>query len=60
MRRATFRWPWGGPLGLALLSAVGLVGGRVGNGAWDWLAWVGLGVPCATALWFGLRGRAPR
>ena len=55
------RWsPWGWPLAIAILSAAGLVGGLVGNGAWDWLSWIGLGVPCIAALWFGLRGRRPR
>jgi len=48
---------WGAPLAIAVLSAAGLVGGLVGDGAWDWMTWIGLGVPCAAALWFGLRGR---
>jgi hypothetical protein len=38
----------------------GLIGARVGDGAWDWLAWIGLGAPCVAALQFGLRGRSPR
>ena len=48
---------WGWPLAIALLSGAGLVGALVGDGSWDGLAWVGLGVPCVVALWFGLRGR---
>jgi hypothetical protein len=48
---------WGWPIVLAVVSAIGLVGGLWGNGGWDWLAWVGLGLPTAAALWFGLRGR---
>lgn len=51
-------WRW--PIALALLSAVGLVGALVGDGAWDWLGWIGLGVPSVTAVWFGLRGRSAR
>jgi hypothetical protein len=51
---------WGWPVAIALVSAVGVVGALVGDGAWDWLAWIGLGVPTFAALWFGLRGRGPR
>ena len=51
---------WGWPLAIAILSGAGLVGGLVGDGGWDWLTWIGLGVPCAVAVWFGWRGRAPR
>jgi len=60
MKRSPFWSSWGWPLAIAILSAVGLIGGLVGDGAWDWLAWIGLGVPCIAALWFGLPGRAPR
>jgi hypothetical protein len=60
MKRALFWSLWGWPLALAILSGAGLVGGLVGDGAWNWLAWVGLGAPCIAALWFGLRGREPR
>ena len=51
---------WGWPLAIAILSAAGLIGALVGDGGWDWLAWVGLGVPCIAALRFGLPGRSPR
>ncbi len=51
---------WGWPLAIALVSALGLVGALLGDGQWDWLSWVGLGVPCVAALWFGWRGRRPR
>ncbi len=60
MKRSPFWSSWGWPLVIAILSAVGLIAGLVGDGAWDWLAWIGLGVPCIAALWFGLPGRAPR
>jgi hypothetical protein len=59
--KAAASWSlWGWPSAIAILSAMGLVGGLLGDGAWDWLTWIGLGVPCGAALWFGLRGRAPR
>ena len=51
---------WGWPAVIAVLSAVGLVGGLVGDGGCDWMTWAGLGIPCVAATWFGLRGRAPR
>ena len=51
---------WGWPLALAILSGTGLIGGLMGDGAWDWLAWIGLGVPGVVAVWFGLRGRPAR
>lgn len=51
---------WGWPIAIAVLSAAGLVVGLWGDGAWDWLAWAGLGLPTAAAVWFGWRGRAPR
>jgi hypothetical protein len=60
MKGATFGALWGWPIALAVLSGAGLVGGLLGNGGWDWLTWVGLGVPCAAGVWFGLRGRRPR
>ena len=61
MKRASaFLALWGWPIGLALVSLGGLVGALCGDGRLDWLAWVGLGLPVAAALWFGLRGRAPR
>ena len=51
---------WGWPLVLALLSAAGMAGGLLGDGAWDWLAWIGLGAPCAACMWLGWRGRGAR
>ncbi|TRX74662.1 hypothetical protein [Pseudomonas mangiferae] len=38
-----FRWP----LLLALLGGIGLVSALVGDGFFDLLAWLGLGVPLA-------------
>jgi hypothetical protein len=60
MKGATFGSLWGWPIALAVLSGAGLVGGLLGDGGWDGLTWVGLGVPCAAGVWFGLRGRRPR
>jgi len=50
-REATFRLP-----GLiALLSALGLVSALLGDGLWDWLAWLGLGIPAWLSCWPLLR-----
>ena len=57
MKGATSWSVWGWPLALALLSAAGLLGALAGDGAWDGLGWIGLGVPCVAGAWFGLRGR---
>jgi hypothetical protein len=48
---------WGWPVAIAVVSLAGLVGGLLGDGAWDWLSWLGLVLPAAAALWFGLRRR---
>lgn len=50
-RRST----WLAPLVLGVASAVGLVSALVGDGAWDALSWVGLGLPIAACLWYGWR-----
>ncbi|WP_167066363.1 MULTISPECIES: hypothetical protein [unclassified Pantoea] len=43
-----FAWP----AAIALLGALGLFAALLGDGAWDMLAWLGLGLPA----WFSLRG----
>ncbi|NSX13677.1 hypothetical protein HTY52_06245 [Cupriavidus taiwanensis] len=51
-------WPM--PLLLGALSLGGLAAGIFGDGAWDALCWVGLGVPVAVTarwLWRQWRGR---
>jgi hypothetical protein len=41
---------FGMPLLLALISLVGLVSALLGDGAWDALSWLALGIPVAVAL----------
>jgi hypothetical protein len=57
MKAAAFWSLWSWPRALAVLSAVGLIGGMLGDGGWNWLTWIGLGVPCVVAAWFGMLGR---
>jgi len=41
------------PVLIGALSAVGLVTALVGNGLWDAVSWLGLGLPVAVCLWYG-------
>ena len=42
-----FRWP----LGLGVVTIVGLVAGLLGDGGFDVLAWLGLGIPLLVCMW---------
>ena len=46
-RQSTFTLP----LLIGLLSAVGLFSALLGDGAWDVVAWLGLGIPAVLGLW---------
>lgn len=46
--RRIFVWP----VLIAVLSALGLFAALLGDGGWDGLSWVGLGVPA----WLAMRG----
>ena len=46
---------WGAPIAIALLTLIGLVSALVGDGVWDHVSAIALGVPVALCLWFGLR-----
>lgn len=39
------------PSALGLASAIGLVAALVGDGIWDAIGWLGLGIPIVTAVW---------
>ncbi|NWB87904.1 MULTISPECIES: hypothetical protein [Pseudomonas] len=55
-RASNFWKVFGIPVLIALLSAAGLFAALLGDGAWDALSWVGLGIPAAISL-RGLFGR---
>ena len=40
---------WGWPIVLGVLTAFGLISALVGDGAYDAMSWIGLGVPLAVA-----------
>ncbi len=49
-KRSRF-WPmFGAPLVIGLVGAVGLFAALLGDGAWDWLSWIGLGVPALISV----------
>lgn len=45
------------PAAVAAASVVGLVAALVGDGAWDVLSWLTLGLAVVLAAWFSLRRR---
>jgi O-antigen/teichoic acid export membrane protein len=49
---------WRAPLVFALLTTVGLVSALLGDGVWDTLSALTLGVPVAACGWYGLRRKA--
>jgi hypothetical protein len=58
MKRRPVQWAlWGWPIAFALLSSLGLLSALLGDGPWDWVSWLTLGLPVAACLWFGLRKR---
>ena len=56
MRRDVMR-TWGWPVAIAVVSLAGLVAGLVGDGIWDWLAAICLGLPVALSIWLGVLRR---
>lgn len=49
-RQSSFWKVFGIPLAIGLLSAAGLFAALLGDGGWDALSWVGLGMPAVIAL----------
>ena len=54
-RQWNFWKVFGIPLGIGLFTAAGLFAALLGDGLWDSLSWLGLGIPAAIALWGVLR-----
>jgi len=46
---------WGAPILLAILTIIGLLSALLGDGIWDALSAVALGVPVLCCAWYGLR-----
>lgn len=48
---------WGVPIVLAILTTIGLISALLGDGIWDALSAVTLGIPCLVGAWYCLRRR---
>ena len=46
---------WGAPLLLAVLTVIGLVSALLGDGIWDAVSAVTLGIPVLVGAWYSLR-----
>lgn len=54
-RRGDLRRVFGKPLLVALVSALGLTSALLGDGLWDALSWLALGVPLALVAYYWSR-----
>jgi hypothetical protein len=50
--RASWRHIFAVPIGMGLLSAIGLVTALVGDDIWDWLSWATLAIPILVIGYF--------
>lgn len=41
------------PIWIGLLSIIGLIAALVGDGPYDALSWLGLGIPVVLSIWYG-------
>lgn len=46
---------WGAPILFGILTSIGLISALLGDGVWDVVSAVALGVPVAACAWYGLR-----
>lgn len=53
--RSRFWFIYRMPLVLALFTLLGLTSGVLGDGVWDAVSWLGLGVPIVVIGWFMVR-----
>jgi hypothetical protein len=57
-RRQTLGQIFAAPAVIAALSAIGLISALVGDGIWDAVSWLTLGVPVALCAYFTLQPRS--
>jgi hypothetical protein len=57
-RQSNFWKVFGTPMALGLLTAAGLFAALLGEGVWDALSWIGLGVPGVIGMWGLFKRRA--
>lgn len=46
---------WRAPIGFGVLTTVGLISALLGDGVWDALSAVTLGIPVAACAWYGFK-----
>lgn len=51
MAKSVFWKVWGLPIIIGILSAIGLVSALTGDGFYDLLSWLTLGIPVVLAVW---------
>jgi hypothetical protein len=49
------RSTWAVPVGLAVITAIGLTAALIGDGWADLLSWLSLSIPAAAMIWFSLK-----
>ena len=54
----TFMKMWKRPIQIGIATTIGLLAALLGDGGWDLLSAVTLGVPVAVAAWLGLVRRS--
>ena len=55
-RQSNFWKVFSVPLAIGIVSATGLFADLLGEGVWDTLSWIGLGIP----VWISVRGLLKR
>ncbi|HWT72867.1 MAG TPA: hypothetical protein VN361_11840 [Oxalicibacterium sp.] len=55
--KAPFKRLWGAPIVLGTLTVIGLLSALLGDGVWDQISAVTLGIPVVVGIWYGLRNK---
>lgn len=55
MMRTPFKRLWGAPILLGVFTIVGLLAALLGDGMWDVLSALTLGVPVTATIWYGFK-----
>lgn len=50
---------WGAPIVLGILTTIGLISALLGDGVWDAVSALALGIPCLLGFWYSVR-RGPK
>ena len=50
-----FKRLWGAPVLFGILTAIGLLSAFLGDGVWDAVSALTLGIPVAATIWYGFK-----